>query len=180
MPAGADPTSEILIYGDPRLRRVARPVRDDEDLGDLSNRLMASMLASDGVGLAAPQVGDMRRVVAVADPTVQPLRPLVMINPVVEELFGPTASFEEGCLSFPGLYLSIWRQRGVQVGYRDVDGASHVLRDDGILGRVVQHEVDHLDGIVFVDRLPLWRRWLLVVRLRKLRRLQGLPEEKRT
>ncbi|MEZ4388634.1 MAG: peptide deformylase [Candidatus Krumholzibacteriia bacterium] len=168
MTAGAPAALTILIHGDPRLRRPARPVAPDEDLGDLPARLLAGMRDHRGIGLAAPQLGDLRRVVAVSDP--ESGRSLVLVNPELDETFGPPIPFEEGCLSFPGLYLTLLRPRGVAVRYREPDGGTRTLRDEGILSRVIQHELDHLDGVLFIDHLPRWRRWWLAGRLRRLRR----------
>jgi peptide deformylase len=81
--------------------------------------------------------------------------------------------FEEGCLSFPELFVTLLRPRNVCVRYRDLEGQQQTLRDDGILARIVQHEVDHLDGVLYIDHLPRWRRWLLGWRLLRLRAGQG-------
>jgi peptide deformylase len=167
--AAAD-VPEILIHGDPTLRASARPLDPDEDPGDLPDRLLTALAAHDGVGLAAPQIGDLRRVIVVADPERRPLEPLVMVNPEIDEHFGPEVPFEEGCLSFPGRFYTLWRPRGVAVRYRDQAGRPQQLRDDSLLARVIQHEVDHLDGVLFVDHLPRWRRWLLGFGLRQERR----------
>jgi peptide deformylase len=166
----APETPPILRYGDVRLRRVCRAVADGEDVADLVAALAAAMRAAAGVGLAAPQLGDPRRVILCRDPDGRRREPLALINPVIEARAGPLVGLEEGCLSFPDLYLTIWRPRAVRVRYRDPAGRSCVLEDDALLGRIVLHEVDHLDGVLFVDRLPRWRRWLLAWRLRQLRR----------
>lgn len=171
MTAGVAAAPAILIYGDARLRAKAQVVAPDEDLGDLPTRLAAGMRGHDGIGLAAPQLGEQRRVIAVADPAVEPLQPLVMVNPEIVATTGPEVPFEEGCLSFPGLFFDVVRPRAVTVRYRDLTGAERELHDDGILARVIQHEVDHLDGILFIDRLPRWRRWALAGRLRRIRAL---------
>lgn len=170
MTAGTAAAPTILVYGDPRLRLPARLVSPGEDLGDLPARLLTGMQEHDGIGLAAPQLGEQRRVIAVVDPQDRPLKPLVMINPEIVEAFGPEVPFEEGCLSFPGLFFDVLRPRGVQVRYCALDGDERTLRDEGLLARVIQHEVDHLDGILYIDRLPPWRRWLLARRLRRIRK----------
>ncbi len=81
-----------------------------------------------------------------------------MINPIIAETFGDRAPFEEGCLSFPGVYLRIWRCRGVRLRYRDLDGAECSLEEEGLVARIVQHELDHLDGVLFHDSLAWWQR----------------------
>jgi peptide deformylase len=160
---------DVRVFGDPCLRRPCREVAATEDVGDLVEGMLAVMADHDGVGLAAPQVGDARRVIVVSDPFASRQVPLVLINPRVEETFGPAVMGEEGCLSFPELFIDLWRPRGVAVSYRDEVGNQHTLRDETFLARVILHEVDHLDGILFIDRLPRWRRWLLSWRLHRLR-----------
>lgn len=169
MTAGPAAAPTVLVYGDQRLRMTARAVAPGEDLGDLPARLIAGMRGHDGIGLAAPQLGEQRRVIAVADPAVEPLQPVLMVNPEIIASTGPEVPFEEGCLSFPGLFFDVVRPRAVTVRYRDLAGAEQTLQDDGILARVIQHEVDHLDGILYIDRLPRWRRWALAGRLRRIR-----------
>jgi len=169
MPAVPETVVSVRLFGDAVLRRRCREVDAGEDVTDLVETMLATMAAHDGVGLAAPQIGDPRRVIVAEDPkSGKP--PVVLINPRIEESFGAPSSFEEGCLSFPNLYVHLTRPSGVEVSYRDLAGAERRLRDDGILARVVQHELDHLDGILYIDRLPRWRRWLLGLRLLQLRR----------
>jgi peptide deformylase len=163
------PAPDIRLVGDPCLRQRCREVAADEDVHDLAGGMLAAMAAHDGVGLAAPQVGDPRRVIVVSDPMAASRRPVVMINPVIDETFGPDVAHEEGCLSFPALFITLRRPCGVAVRYRDRAGQQRTLRDEGFLARVIQHEVDHLDGILFIDHLPRWRRWLLSWRLHRLR-----------
>lgn len=171
MSTAAPGPTPVLIYGDRRLRRVCREVAPEEDLGALAATMAQTMLAADGVGLAAPQIGDQRRVILCRDPGRMHEPPLVLVNPVIEAATGPRVSIEEGCLSFPGLYLRLWRPQSVQVRYRDLDGKRQQFRAVGLLARIIQHEVDHLEGVLFVDHLPRWRRWLLSWRLRRLQRL---------
>jgi peptide deformylase len=159
----------VLVYGDPRLRRRCREVTPDEDLGPLVDAMRGAMAAHDGVGLAAPQIGDLRRVVLIGDPQRPEAPPQVLVNPRIRQRFGTPSPFEEGCLSFPGLFLWLDRPPGVEATWRDPTGEQHAIRDTGLLARVLQHEVDHLDGILFVDHLPRWRRWLLHSRLWRLR-----------
>jgi len=162
----------ILVYGDDRLRRVCRPVTSfDQSTARLADRLWASLLAGDGVGLAAPQIGDGQRLFVVKDPRRKGMRRrLVVINPTIAETFGDRAPFEEGCLSFPGVYLRIWRRRGVRLRYRDLDGAECRLEDEGLVARIVQHELDHLDGVLFLDGLRWWQRRQVGLRMWWLRK----------
>ncbi|MFO7654984.1 MAG: peptide deformylase [Candidatus Krumholzibacteriia bacterium] len=167
----------ILRYGDERLRRRCAPVAPgDAAAAEVADRLWNALGAADGVGLAAPQIGESTRVVVVELPRESARRgprELELFNPVVERVFGPRERFREGCLSFRGLYLPVVRARGAVVRYLDRGGQPRRLQDDGLLARVLQHEVDHLDGVLFLDRLPRWRRWPLALRLRRLTRARG-------
>ena len=164
MPVDEAKGRPVLRYGDPGLRRRCRPFEPGHpDAAQLADELWAR-LAGDGVGLAAPQIGDDRRLIVIDDPRKVGRKPLVLVNPTIERTSGPSEPFEEGCLSFPGLYLTIRRRRGVRFRYFDLAGRQHRLADNGLLARIVQHEIDHLDGILFCDRLPRAGRWLLSVR----------------
>jgi len=161
----------VRLYGDPVLRRQAAPVKATAaTTGRLLDRLW-NVLGRAGVGLAAPQIGEAVRVLVVRDPGRKERgRRLELINPVVEEVFGDRLPFEEGCLSFPGVFLNVRRRQGVVVSYETREGDTTRLRDDGLVARIVQHELDHLDGKLFIDRLARWRRLLLAPRLLLIRR----------
>ena len=132
---------------------------------ELLELLWTTLLEDGGVGLAAPQIGRDERVIVVIDPEQkQGERRIGLVNPVIRETFGPMVSFEEGCLSFPGLYTRVWRPRGVEVEFHGPQG-KQTLRNDALASRIIQHEIDHLDGILFIDHLPVWRRILLWPRL---------------
>ncbi|MCP4572590.1 MAG: peptide deformylase [bacterium] len=165
----------LRLYGDPVLRRRAAPVVADAAKTGALLDSMWRILGEAGVGLAAPQIGHSVRVLVVHDPREDEGRRsggkrYELINPELVESFGERQSFEEGCLSFPGLYVRVWRPRGVVVSYEDRTGRRHELRDDGLVARIVRHELDHLDGKLFIDRLPRWRRLLLAPRLLGIRR----------
>lgn len=167
--AGRPPA--IRTYGAACLRR--RAVAVDPEAGDTAGLvadLWAALDADGGVGLAAPQIGSGARVLVVREPGRRgDKRRLELINPELVETFGPATPFEEGCLSFPGLYFTVWRPRGMAVRYRDLQGGEQTLRDEALVARIVQHELDHLEGILYIDRLPAHRRWLLLPRLWWLR-----------
>jgi peptide deformylase len=165
----ASPAVRILRYGDARLRLRCRDVARGEDARDLADALWAALDAAGGVGLAAPQIGDLRRVIAARDPAAPRTRSLILVNPVIVSREGPLVWFEEGCLSFPGLYVRVRRPRRVTVNYQDLDGSPRRLDDDTLVARIVQHEVDHLEGVLYIDHLARWRRWLLAGRLASLR-----------
>ena len=168
MPSGSDGRRRLLLYGDPRLRLRAAPADPAApDLDALVREMRRWMRRRRGVGLAAPQLGEGRRLI-LADPEFGEGRgdPLVLLNPRLEETFGAPLSFEEGCLSFPGIFRRVVRPRGVCVSYQDRDGAACELRDEGLLARVLLHEIDHLDGTLFVDLMDPWRRWRVGLEMR--------------
>jgi peptide deformylase len=172
----ADTPRRLVLYGDRRLRATCRsPEPGEPGLDDLVRDMIGIMRRHRGVGLAAPQLGDDRRVIVVQPDLSGRRPPLVMIDPVLEESGGGPAAFEEGCLSFPGIYRWVVRPRAAVVRYRDPDGATRWLRDDGLAARVALHELDHLDGILLVDHLGPWRRFGVELRmgLRRLRRGGG-------
>lgn len=145
-------TYPIRMYGDPVLRMEAKPVIDiDSAVHSLVRDMIETMYDAPGVGLAASQIGIPRRV-AVLD-VQDELGARVMINPEIVERSGEW-EFEEGCLSVPDRYWPIVRPGFVRVKALDLDGNEIELAGDGLVGRVLQHEVDHLDGYLLVDRLP--------------------------
>ena len=156
----------IRRYGHRCLRRRARPVDPlDARTRTLLDSLWATLDDEGGVGLAAPQIGRDCRVVVVRDPDRPPGGGrLELVNPVIRKTFGPSVPFEEGCLSFPGLYIQVWRHRGVEVEFDGPQGR-RTLRDDALVSRIIQHEVDHLDGVLFIDRLSRRQRMLVLPRL---------------
>jgi len=163
---GAAPP-RIRLFGSGCLRRRAvRAAADAPETRALLDAMWRRLRDEGGVGLAAPQLGRDLRLVVVRDPQ----RPagkqrLDLINPVVTGTFGPREPFEEGCLSFPGLYLKVVRPRGAEVRWETADGGTRTLRDEGLVARIVQHEVDHLDGVLFIDRVGRARRLSLLPRL---------------
>ena len=143
---------EILVYPDNRLRQVAKPVTEfDDELKRLVNDMAETMYDAPGIGLAAIQVNVPKRVV-VMDLTEGKNDLQVFINPEITPIEGKTES-EEGCLSVPGIFASVERHERVNIKYQDLDGETYNVEADGLLAICIQHEVDHLDGKVFVDYL---------------------------
>ena len=143
---------DILHHPDPRLRNVAAPVEVvDDAVRELADQLLETMYAARGIGLAAVQVGVARRVIVV---DVSPGRddPLALVNPRVAEAFDE-AEFEEGCLSVPGVFETVSRSSRVRVEALDRDGRAVTIDAEGPLAACLQHEIDHLDGRLFVDYL---------------------------
>jgi peptide deformylase len=155
-------TREIVTIGDPVLRRRAREVTPDElrsaDVQQLIDDLIETRRAADGAGIAAPQVGkDLRIAVAEIEgtnpryPYKPPIPLTVMVNPTIEPLDGETVEINEGCLSVPDLRGTLTRQVSIRVRYLDRDGSEHDEIKRGLTAGTFQHEVDHLDGVLFVD-----------------------------
>ena len=149
--AGRD-ALRVVRYPDPRLREMCTPVETvNDDVRALAERMLELMFDSTGVGLAAPQVGVTVRLL-VASPTFERTDRLCLINPRIIAEDGWDEQ-EEGCLSFPGIYCKIRRRRDIAVETLDLDGRLVRHELEGFAARVVQHEVDHLDGRLFVDRM---------------------------
>ncbi|WP_158880863.1 peptide deformylase [Rhodanobacter sp. L36] len=159
----------ILEFPDARLRTRAEPVRAfDADLKQFVADLFETMYVANGVGLAATQVNVHQRVL-VADMSEDRKHALALINPQILEKEGSQV-YQEGCLSFPGLYADVTRALKVKVKAQDVQGNEFVIDVDGPLAVCIQHEMDHLDGKVFVDYLSSLKRALLLKRLDKQRK----------
>jgi peptide deformylase len=143
---------DIVHWPDPVLLRGTKPVEGvDEDLRAVVSEMARVMTDLRGVGLAAPQVGLSRRLMLVC-PTGEPGEETVVLNPEVLSRDG-SGEMEEGCLSFPGIYGVITRPERVKVRYRDLDWVEKTMDLEGFVARVFQHEFDHLNGVVFVDRM---------------------------
>ena len=159
----------ILEFPDPRLRLHAAPVTVfDAKLRQLRTDMLETMYAAKGVGLAAIQVNVQQRVL-VADMSDERTQPLILVNPQVVEKSGSQV-YQEGCLSFPGVYADVTRALGIKVKAQDTDGKNVTLEVEGPLAVCIQHEIDHLDGKMFVDYLSSLKRTLLLKRLDKQRR----------
>ena len=159
----------ILEYPDPRLRTRAAPVAVvDDAVRQLIDDLLETMYASKGIGLAASQV-DIHRRVLVLDISDSRDQPMAFINPEILEAEGSAAG-EEGCLSLPGIYDKLERAARVRVRALDRNGEPFELQADGMLAVCVQHEMDHLEGKLFVDYLSELKRQLIRRRLQKERR----------
>jgi peptide deformylase len=158
---------ELLYYGDPALRKMAAPADAfDGDLAGLVNDLFEIMYREKGVGLAAPQLGESTRVFVVDVEDDEGRTKLAFVNPVITRREGEMVG-EEGCLSIPGYREDVKRAARIEVEAKDETGRSFSLTAEGLLARAIQHELDHLDGILFVDRLSPIKRKLLEARLKK-------------
>lgn len=160
---------EILIWPHPTLKKKSLPVGAvDDALRALVKDMFETMYAEDGVGLAAPQIGLLKRVIVLDTRPRQPdSNPIAMINPEIIATDGTTV-FQEGCLSLPGEAEDVERAARVTVRFLDTDGKQQTLDCDGLLSIAVQHELDHLDGIVFVDHLSSLKRELIRRRMKRV------------
>jgi len=160
---------EILEFPDPRLRTKARPVEQvDDALRALADAMLATMYAAPGIGLAATQV-DVHQRLVVIDVSENKDQPLVLVNPEIVARDGSQV-YQEGCLSVPGIFADVERADRVTVRALDRNGAPFELEADGLLAVCIQHELDHLDGKVFVDYLSPLKRELVRKRLAKAQR----------
>ena len=163
---------KILEFPDPRLRTKATPVTVvDDDLRKLIDEMFETMYAAKGIGLAATQV-DIHRRLLVTDISVDNDDPHVLINPEILEKDG-TIVTDEGCLSVPGYYEEVERAEHIKVRFLDREGAAVELEAHGLLAVCIQHEIDHLDGKLFVDYLSEAKRSRIRKKLEKERRLQA-------
>jgi peptide deformylase len=162
----------LRYYGDPILRRRASEVRVfDEHLRKEAEAMVDAMQYESGVGLAAPQVGIEKRLLVALQmetPEDSDADPMVMVNAEIVGRSPETWVFEEGCLSIPGIRGDVTRPERITVRYQDVDGTAHMIDIEGMFARVVQHEIDHLDGKLFIDYLSMGERTLLKPRLKKI------------
>ena len=167
---------KLRYYGDPILRRKAAPVAAiSPEIRELVRGMFECMYRERGVGLAAPQVGVSKRIFVVDVEVESGERiKLVLVNPVLAQKAGSIVG-EEGCLSIPGIHADVKRHGAVVFEALDEHGAPIVVRGEGLVARALQHELDHLDGILFIDRLSAIRRKLLEP---KLARMQFDDEER--
>lgn len=161
-------TLPILFVPDPRLRTKAKPVAPGDDrIPALAERMLTTMYKAPGIGLAAPQIGEgLRLVVVDLQPDDKP-SPMVMVNPEIVAASKELATREEGCLSLPGQYAEVTRPAIVKVRWTDLTGAKREVEADGLLAACLQHEIDHLDGVLFVDHLSALKRNMILRKLAK-------------
>ncbi|KAA2215166.1 peptide deformylase [Teichococcus oryzae] len=164
----------ILFVPAPQLRAKARAVTPDDmdTVRALAPRMLATMYKAPGIGLAAPQIGSLLRLVVIdLQPDDKP-EPLVMVNPEIVAASAETALREEGCLSLPNQYAEVERPAEVKVRWLDLEGRRQEMEADGLLATCIQHEIDHLNGVLFVDYLSALKRNMLLRKLAKELKLQ--------
>ncbi len=173
-----DDVPPILLVPDPRLRKKARAAAaaDAEAVRALVPRMLAAMYAAPGIGLAAPQLGsDLRLVVMDLAREGEPRQPMVLVNPEIVAASRETLTREEGCLSLPGQYADVERPARVRARWETLDGNRRDIEAEGLLAVCLQHEVDHLNGVLFTDHLSPLKRNMLLRRLAKDLKAKGRP-----
>ncbi len=166
----------ILIHPDPRLKKVCAPVADlTDNLRALADDMLETMYDAPGIGLAAPQVGVLDRLIVIdcVKEEGEAPRPLIMFNPEVIAASDETNVYEEGCLSIPEQYAEITRPKEVEVMWMDQNGKLQQEVFDGLWATCVQHEIDHLNGKLFIDYLKPLKRQMITRKMQKLKREQA-------
>jgi peptide deformylase len=169
------PIRPIITAPDPHLKVKARPVEKvDDDIRRLMDDMLSTMYAAPGIGLAAPQVGEAVRVIVldVAGRDEDP-RPMRLANPEIVWASDEVVSCEEGCLSLPDHYAEVERPERVRVRYLDYEGEIREIEADGTLATCLQHEMDHLEGTLFVDHISALKRGIILRKLKKLKKLEA-------
>lgn len=166
---------KIIEYPDTLLREKSQPVEQvDSAVAELLRQMLQKMYDTHGVGLAAPQVGILKRLVVIDVGSKEGQeKPLLMVNPEIIEKSEEIKKASEGCLSVPNQYAPVERFASVTVSYLDENGVRQEISADGLLAVALQHEIDHLNGILFIDYLSPLRRKMVINRLNKNRRLKG-------
>lgn len=166
----------ILIHPDPRLKKVCDPVAEvTPEMRALADDMLETMYDAPGIGLAAPQIGVTSRLIVmdcVKEEDAAP-QPMVLFNPEVTWVSDETSVYEEGCLSIPEQYAEVTRPAEVRVRWTDVDGKAQEEQFDGLWATCVQHEIDHLNGKLFIDYLSGMKRQMITRKMVKLKREQA-------
>ena len=169
---------KIVVSPDPLLNQVSEPCDlNDRSLKKLAKQMEKAMYATDGVGIAAPQVGVLKRIIVI-DVSPEDVRdPLVLVNPEILELDGEPETEEEGCLSCPGISVPITRKPWAKVKFFDLQGEEWEIEGDGLLGRCLQHEIDHLDGKTLFESASPHERIKALKAYEEAKRLGAKPGE---
>lgn len=180
---------DIITAPDPRLKKVSEPVAQvDDKIRRLMDDMLETMYAAPGIGLAAPQVGELKRVIVVdvagreaADMEGETApRPLRMANPEIVDVSDDDAIYNEGCLSVPDHYADVARPASCRIRFLDYDGEQKEIEVDGVLATCIQHEIDHLDGILFIDHISSLKRNMILRKLLKEKKAEAREKQKAT
>ncbi|KWV50455.1 MULTISPECIES: peptide deformylase [Rhizobium] len=159
----------LIILPDPLLRQVSKPIeRVDADLQRLADDMLETMYDAPGIGLAAIQIGVPRRMLVIdVSREGEEKQPLVFVNPEVVASTDERSVYEEGCLSIPDYYAEVERPATVTVKYLDRDGKEQTVQADGLLATCLQHEIDHLNGVLFIDHISRLKRDMVIKKFTK-------------
>jgi peptide deformylase len=151
----AKPPLKLHYLGDRVLRQPAKRIsKVDDEVRQLARQMLETMYSEDGIGLAAPQVGTNKQLLVVDCDLENPATPpFILINPTITQSSRDVCIIQEGCLSIPGVFLNVVRPEVIEVSYKDENGRPQKITATGLLARVIQHEIDHLNGVMFVDRV---------------------------
>lgn len=150
-----NPPLSLHYLGDRVLRQPAKRIaKVDDELRQLIREMLQTMYSNDGIGLAAPQVAVNKQLIVIdCEPENAANLPLILINPTIKQVSRDIIVAQEGCLSIPNVYIDVKRPEVVEVAYKDENGRPRTLKAGDLLGRCIQHEMDHLNGVLFVDRV---------------------------
>jgi peptide deformylase len=167
----------IIVAPDPRLKQIAKPVKEvDAAVRKLMDDMLETMYQAPGIGLAAPQVGVLKRVLVLdLSKEDEPRQPLVLANPELTWVSDEDVTYEEGCLSLPDHYADVARPSAIKLRYLDRDNESRTMEADGLLATCLQHEIDHLEGILFVDHISALKRNMILRKLLKAKKSDTAP-----
>lgn len=165
----------LVLLPDPILREVSKPLeRVDDDVRRFADDMLETMYDAPGIGLAAIQVGEPLRMLTVdVSGDEDEKQPLVLINPEIVATGAEASVYEEGCLSIPDYYADVERPASVTVSYLDREGKSQTLEAEGLLSTCIQHELDHLNGVLFIDHISKLKREMVIRKFKKLAKSRG-------
>lgn len=160
----------LIILPDPVLRQQSKPIEQvDSDVLRLADDMLETMYDAPGIGLAAIQVGEpIRMLVIDLAKEDEPKAPHVFINPEIVGVTDEVSTYEEGCLSIPDYYAEVERPAAIKVNYFDADGKQHLIEADGLMATCLQHEIDHLNGVLFIDHISKLKRDMVIKKFKKL------------
>jgi len=166
---------KLIYYGSDALKKVAEEVKNiDSELAGIADSMFNIMYREKGIGLAAPQIAVSKRLITLDISDYEKVPPLVIINPEIIERSEGTEPYEEGCLSVPGITGDVLRPSEILIRALDINGREIRIEADGLLARVLQHEIDHINGILFIDRLEEYKQKELRAELKMIKKLNRI------
>jgi peptide deformylase len=175
-------TSQIILYGSSSLRKHSTEINEEDNIYEISDMLSETLKKAKGIGLAAPQINLLKRVFVIdttplieEDITIEKFEG-IFINPVIIDKNSENIIYREGCLSLPDIFEEVVRPEKIIVRFLDIQLKTHEEELDGIKSRIFQHEFDHLNGVLFIDKISLLKRKILSSRLNKIKRLSKIQK----